>query len=164
MSDLIIFLPNQQKHSRRKTSCVQCFPSFIAYGQALQSALEVGRQKEGELATKSLKFEYLHWKVDAKGWLAEMTLVMTSLPLTHVFQCSFALVSPPRWLAEIWQLCRRGATGKLEVESKFQRRSCKLSFLFPPHRKSVLASLLAGNWFHRNRYKLNYAHASLPHL
>ena len=59
MSDLIIFVPNQQKHPRRKTSCVQCFPSFIACGQALQSALEAGRQKEGELATTCLKFEYL---------------------------------------------------------------------------------------------------------
>ena len=124
MSDLIIFLPNQQKHPRRKTSCVQCFPSFIACGQAHQSALEAGRQKEGELATTSLKFEYLPWKVDAKGWLAEMTLVMTSLPLT-------------RWLAKIWQLCRRGATRKLEVESKFQRRSYKLSFLFPPRLKTT---------------------------
>ena len=59
MSDLIIFLPNQEKHSRRKTSCVQCFPSFIAYGQALQRALEARRQKEGEPATTSLKFGYL---------------------------------------------------------------------------------------------------------
>ena len=30
---------------------------------------------------------------------------------------------------ELWRL---GATGELEVEFKFQRRSCKLSFLFPP--------------------------------
>ena len=27
---------------------------------------------------------------------------------------------------------------------KFQRRSCKLSFLFPRHRQSALESLLAG--------------------
>ena len=37
-----------------------------------------------------------------------------------------------------------GATGELEVEFKFQRRSCKLSFLFPPRRKSSPESLLAG--------------------
>ena len=37
-----------------------------------------------------------------------------------------------------------GATGELEVEFKFQRRSCKLSFLFPPRRQSTLESLLAG--------------------
>ena len=53
-----------------------------------------------------------------------MTLVMTSLPFTRGFQClfTFALVSTSRWLAEIWQLCRRGVTGELEF--KFQRRSC----------------------------------------
>ena len=33
-------------------------------------------------------------------------------------------------MAKIWQLSRRGATGELEVEFKFQRGSCKLSFLF----------------------------------
>ena len=38
---------------------------------------------------------------------------MMSLPLTRVFQClfTFALVSASRWLAEIWQLSRQGATG-----------------------------------------------------
>ena len=53
-------------------------------------------------------------KVDAKCWLAEMTLVVTSSTLARAFQCpfTFALVSASRWLAEIWQLCRRGATGE----------------------------------------------------
>ena len=73
-----------------------------------------------------------------------MTLVMTSLPLARVFQClfTFALVSAWRWLAEIWQLSRRGTTGELEVEFKFQRRGCKLSFLFPPRRQSAPQSSL----------------------
>ena len=56
---------------------------------------------------------------------------------------TFALVSASNWLAEIWQLSRRGATGELEVEFKFQRRSSKLSFLFPPRRHSAPESLLA---------------------
>ena len=34
--------------------------------------------------------------------------------------------------------------GELEVELKFQRVSCNLSFLFPPRHKSVLENLLAG--------------------
>ena len=42
------------------------------------------------------------------------------------------------------QVSRRGATGELEVEYKFRRRSCKLSFLFPPRRQSTPESLLAG--------------------
>ena len=86
---------------------------------------------------------YVEWrwisvskKIDAKCWLGEMT-VMTSL--LRVFQCmfTFVLVSASHWLAEIWQLNRRGATGDLEVEFKFQRRSCKVSFVFPPRRKSA---------------------------
>ena len=88
-------------------------------------------------------------KVYAKCWLADMTLVVTSLPLARAFTCfsmfvKFALVSASRWLAEIWQLSRRGATGELEAEFKFQRSSCKLSFLFPPRRQSAPESLLAG--------------------
>ena len=47
-----------------------------------------------------------------------------------------------RWLVEIWQLSWKGATGELEVEFKFQRRSSKLSFLFPSHCTSE--SLLTG--------------------
>ena len=70
---------------------------------------------------------------------------MTSLPLARVFQClfTFALVSASRWLAATWQLSRRGATGELEVEFKFHRRRCNLSFFFPPCRHSVPESLLA---------------------
>ena len=41
-------------------------------------------------------------------------------------------------------LSRRGATGELEVEFKFQRRSWKVSFLFLPRRQNVPESLLAG--------------------
>ena len=57
-----------------------------------------------------------------------------AITLGTCFQCLFtiALVSASSWLTEIWQLSRRGATGELEVEFKFQRRSCQLSFLFPP--------------------------------
>ena len=47
-------------------------------------------------------------------------------------------------MAEIWQLSQQGATVELEAEFKFQRHSCKLSFLFPPHRQSAPESLLAG--------------------
>ena len=45
--------------------------------------------------------------VDAKCWLAHMTSLMTSLPLAHIFLCSFftfALLYASHWLAEIWQL------------------------------------------------------------
>ena len=68
------------------------------------------------------------------------------ITLGTFFQClfTFALVSSLRWLVEIWQLSRRGAVRKLEVAFKFQRRSCKLSFLFSPRRQSAPEILLAG--------------------
>ena len=45
---------------------------------------------------------------------------------------------------EIWQPGRRWATGELEVEFKFQRRSWMLSFLFLPRRHRAPESLLPG--------------------
>ena len=84
-------------------------------------ALTAGREKEEELATTSLEFEYqCIEKVDEKFWLAEMTLVMMSNDFITLGTCfsmfvyiraTFALLSALRWLAEIWQLSRRGATG-----------------------------------------------------
>ena len=73
-----------------------------------------------------------------------MTFVLTSLPLALVLQClfRFALDSASCCLPEISLLSRPGATGELEVEFKSQRRSCKLSFLFPPRRQSAPESLL----------------------
>ena len=45
-------------------------------------------------------------------------------------------------LADWWKSDGRpGATGELEAEFKFQRRTCKLYFLFPPRAPE---SLLAG--------------------
>ena len=91
------------------------------------SKLSVALWRRGGKRKESLQpclwnFNICIEKVDAKCWLAEMTLVMTSLPLARVFQClfTFALVSASRWLAEIWQLSRRGATGELEAEFKFR--------------------------------------------
>ena len=40
--------------------------SILACEQALRGALAAGPEKEGELATTSLEFEYLHQKVDEK--------------------------------------------------------------------------------------------------
>ena len=39
--------------------------------------------------------------------------------------------------------CEKKATGEVDVEFKFQRRCCKLSFLFPPCSQSSPESLLA---------------------
>ena len=52
-----------------KTTCCSVFLSNVnlfirwqACEQALWRALAVGQEKEGELATSSQEFEYLHWK------------------------------------------------------------------------------------------------------
>ena len=87
-----------------------------------------GKRKES-LQLRLCKLNIYIEKVDVKCWVVEMTLVTASLPLAHVFQClfAFALVSASHWLAKIWQLSRRRATGELEEEFKFQRRRlCKL--------------------------------------
>ena len=55
------------------------------------------------------------------------------------------LISASRWLAEIWQYSRRGAAEEMEVEFKFQRRSCKLALLFPPRHQSTPDTLLASH-------------------
>lgn len=70
----------------------------LACEQALLSTLAAGWEKERELATSPLEFEYLHQKVDKKCSLAKMTLVTMSLSLVSVFQYlfTFALVSTSR--------------------------------------------------------------------
>ena len=66
---------------------------FLACEQAVRGALAAGREKEGELATESLEFDYLHRKSRWESWSAEMTLVI----IFHVFfnvclhSCSFPL-------------------------------------------------------------------------
>ena len=54
--------------------------------KALWGALAAGREKEGERTTMSRNIWISASKnVDANCWLVEMTLVMTSLPLTRFF-------------------------------------------------------------------------------
>ena len=82
-------------------------------------------------------------RVDAKSWLAEMTLVMIFRVFFNV--CLHSRSFPASlWLAEVWQLSRRGVTGELVAEFKFQERCCKLFFLCARRRQSTPDSLLAG--------------------
>ena len=139
-----VILPSKKDDpARRVTLLLEPTSAFVSWlprvalacDQALQGAPAAEQEKEGELATTLLwNLNICIKKLGAKCWLAEMTLVMTSVTFARVFQCSltFALVSASRWLADIWKLSRRRATKELEVEFKFQRRSRKLSFLFLP--------------------------------
>ena len=42
--------------------CLFCFDFVLAFEQVFRSALAEGREKEGDLATTSLEFEYPHGK------------------------------------------------------------------------------------------------------
>ena len=61
------------------------------------------REKESELATTSLEFEYLHWKSQ-------------SVMLVGGDDISNDVINLGTWLVEIWQLSQWGAAGELEVE------------------------------------------------
>ena len=76
-------------------------------------------------------------KVDEKCWLAEMTLAMTSLPLACVFQCLFTFAR----IGGNLTAQSMGSHRELEVKFKFQRCSCKHSFLFPPYCQSAPGEL-----------------------
>ena len=68
-----------------------------------------------------------------------MTLVMC-LPLERASTCfsMFVYIRTHFHFALIGGNLTAQLTGELEAEFKFQRRSCKLSFLFPLHRQSDL--------------------------
>ena len=107
---------------------------FLACEQALWDALAPGWVKEGELATTSLEYEYLHRKSQCKMLIGRddirnyvITLGMCFSMIVYIRACCTS-----RCLAKIWQLSRWGATGEVEVEFKFQRHSCKFSFLSCP--------------------------------
>ena len=108
-----------------------------------------GDGKEGELATTSLELEYLHWKRWCKMLIGRDDINNDINTLNwHVFfnvsLHAFLLVSALHWLAEIWRLSKWGATLELEMEFKFHRSSCKLSFLFPSRNQSAPESLHSG--------------------
>ena len=92
----------------------------LAY-EHLRGALAAGREKERELATTSLEFEYLHRKSRGEMLIGGDDISYDVITPWHVFSMfvGVALVSASRWLTEIWQLSRQGATGELEVEFKF---------------------------------------------
>ena len=114
-------------------------PDFrlLACEQALRGALAVGREKEGQLVTTSREFEYLHRKVDAKCWSAEMTLVMTSSPLARAFQSLFHSRSFP--LRADWRKSGSSVDGEPQMNLRWNSNSrdvvaCSPSFSRPAAR------------------------------
>ena len=103
----------------RKLACKQALPGALAAAR---------REKEGKLATSRCEM-----RIGGDDISNDVITLDTSFSMLH-----------SRWLEGFSRLSRQGATGELEVEFKFQRRSCKLSFLFPPRRQSVPGSLITG--------------------
>ena len=98
---------------------------LIAWGQALRGALAVGREKEGELATTSLEFEYLHRKSRCEMLIGGDDISNDVITLGTCFSMFVYIRARFRFalIGEVWPLRRRGATGELEAEFKFQRCS-----------------------------------------
>ena len=62
----------------------------IACGQTPRDALEAGREKEGELATTSLEFEYLHRKSRCEMLIGGNDISNDAITLgAHVLSCVF---------------------------------------------------------------------------
>ena len=128
------------------TITIQLCNQLLACEQALQGALAVGQEKEGELATTSLAFEYLHQKSRCKMLIGRDDIRNDVITLgmcfsMFVYICAhfhFALTGRNLTAQQM------GATGELDVEFKFQRCSCKLSFLFPPCYLNTQESLSTG--------------------
>ena len=94
----------------------------LACEQAVRGALSAGREREGELATTSLEFEYLLRKSDVITLGTRVSMLFT-----------FAFVSPSLWLAKIWKSPVDG-----EPQGNWRGNSnCKLSFLYPPRRQDA---------------------------
>ena len=108
---------------------------MVPYNSLWACSLGQGGKRKESLQLCLCNLNICIKKVNAKCWLVEMT-VTTSLPFACVFNVCLHLRSFPLRLelAEIWQFSWRGATGELELEFKFQRCVCKLSFLFLPLR------------------------------
>ena len=117
--------------------------SQVACEQAVLSALAAGQEKEGELATRSQEFEYLHQKSRCEMPIGDdisndvITLGTCFSMFVYIHVCfRFVLIGGN----QTSQLM--GSHREFEEEFKFQRRSFKLSFIFLPCHKSVEESLL----------------------
>ena len=84
--------------------------------KGLWSALAAGREKEGELATTSLDFEYLHRKSRCEILIGRDDISNDVITLGTCFAMLFTFAMTGENLTA-------QSMGELEVEFKFQRRS-----------------------------------------
>ena len=145
---------------------------------ALRGALEAGREKEGELATMPLEFEYLHKKSRCELLIGGDDISNDVITLDTCFHVFLNVYIRARFrLALIGENLTSQSTGShkgiLETEFKFPRRSCKLFFLFPPRRlesawracsqaTSVYAIFSSRNHFFNKTKKKKHVHIIFP--
>ena len=105
-------------------------------------------------------------RIDSKCWLADMKLVMTSLPLARVSQClfTFTLVFASRWLAKIWQLSRRGATKVLDCYSNSRNVVASSPSFFHPTARSPRKACSQANMKYQLIAYLNSITSELSNL
>ena len=98
---------------------------IIAYEQALPGALAAGQEKEGELATTSLEFEYLHRKIRCKMLTSNDVIILGTCFLTFVYirtRLCFALTDEN--LTAESKGSHRGIRGGIQIpERKLQAQS-----------------------------------------
>ena len=118
--------------------------SQVACVQAVLSALAAGQEKEGELATRSQEFEYLHRKSRCEMLIGGDDISNDVITLGTCFSMFVYIHVRFRFVLIGGNLTAQlmGSHREFEEEFKFQRRSFKLSFIFLPCHKSVEESLL----------------------
>ena len=140
--------PSRTSSGEYSCVCRRC-DRFIACEQALRGALTAGWEKEEELATTSLKFKF------------HLQFPVTPRRLSCQISANQREAETSANVNKHWKTSAKGNDVITNVISanqhfaptlsmpifKFQRRSCKLSFLFPPGRQSAPESLLAGYRF-----------------
>ena len=108
--------------------------SQVACEQAVPSALAAGQEKEGELATRSQEFEYLHQKSRCEMPIGGDDISNDVITLGTCFSMFVYIHVRFRFVLIGGNLTAQlmGSHREFEEEFKFQRRSFKLSFIFLP--------------------------------
>ena len=115
--------------------------NMVACEQALLGALAAGREKERELATITLEFEFLHRKSHCKMLIGRDDISNDIITLGTWFSMFFFFSHSRSFplRADGWK-----SDSSVNGEPQWKRCSCKPSFLFPSCSQSTLESLLAG--------------------
>ena len=113
----------------------------VACVQALWGTRAVGQEKEGELATTSLEFEYLHQKGRYKMLIGvdDTTNNVTTLGTFFFIVCLHSHSFP---LRVDWRKSDSPVHGEPQWNSWWDSNS--ISILFQPCHQSVLVNLIAG--------------------